>query len=463
MLFFEPAFFVFFAVYFALHLALPAAWRLWLVIVGGVIFYAWQRPTYLPIPLVLTGTAWAGAIWLDGARESLARRLRLAAVLALLFLPLAVVKYGAFVAGEILRLRADTAQALRWPLPLGISFITFTASAYVIDVFRRRYRLERSLPLLLGHVLFFPHLIAGPILRPTALVPQLRRPRPALSARFRTGVAIFTLGLVKKLIFADAIGLAVDQAYAGGAGQDAWRHLIAVYGFAAQIYCDFSGYSDMAVGLAAILHIRLPANFARPYRATSLVTFWRRWHITLSLWLRDYLYIPLGGSRGGRFGQFRNIVITMVLGGLWHGANWTFLAWGLLHGLALGGVHLATRMTMAGRLTPPPWLGRLATFQFVAFAWILFRARSLPQAREFITGLLGGDWSRPWPALQQNAYVVVLMLLFFGLHRFDRHAWMRLASQRVRPAVLFPVLALCWALIVALSPPGAAKFIYFDF
>ena len=464
MLFFEPAFFVFFAVYCALHMLLPPRWRLWLVIGGSTVFYARWRPAYIALPYILAFMAWASALWLDGAREDGPRRRRLALTLILIFLPLAVVKYAGFLVHDVLRLD-DVAKvpALRWPLPLGISFITFTLSAYVIDVSRRNYPIERSFPVLLGHTLFFPHLIAGPILRPSELMPQLRRPRPALGARFKAGVTIFTAGLVKKLVFADAIGQVVDLAYSGGAGRDAWRHLIAIYGFAVQIYCDFSGYSDMAVGLAAMLHIRLPANFRRPYAAASMVDFWRRWHVTLSHWLRDYLYIPLGGNRGGRLGQLRNILITMMLGGLWHGANWTFLAWGLLHGAALGINHVVRRPMARAGLTPPAWLARLLTFHFVVGAWIFFRARTMGEAGNIVGSVIHGDWSGPGQILHQQAYVLLLRVIFYAVHRYDRHVWMRLAARRVRPALLFPALGLCWILAIALSPPGTAKFIYFDF
>src|SRR6185437_9531767 len=205
-------------------------------------------------------------------------------------------------------------------LPLGISFVTFTLTAYVVDVYRGRFRVERNLVKMRGYVLFFPHLIAGPILRPHELLPQLGHLRRALGARFTLGVALFAIGLVKKVIFADTISVLVDHVYHESGVVSGWEYLLAVHGFSMQIYCDFSGYTDMAIGLAYILRIRLPTNFRRPYISSSIVEFWRRWHITLSFWLRDYLYIPLGGNRQGRSRQMLNLLITMVLGGLWHGA-----------------------------------------------------------------------------------------------------------------------------------------------
>jgi alginate O-acetyltransferase complex protein AlgI len=464
MLFSDPVFFAFFAVYFVLHLLLPVRWRLWLVIVGSTVFYGWWRPAYVELPYILTVTAWAGTLWLSTAKEESVRRLRFAATIVLVFLPLVIVKYAYFVANDVLGLKGvvDTDQ-LRWPLPLGISFITFTLSAYVIDVYRGQYQAERSLPLVLSYVLFFPHLIAGPILRPHELMPQLRHMRDALGARFLLGVAIFTLGLVKKLVFADSIAAAVDRVYAGHGGDSGWEYLLAAYGFSAQIYCDFSGYTDMAIGLAYLLRIRLPTNFLRPYAASSVIHFWRQWHITLSHWLRDYLYIPLGGNRGGRAPQFRNIVITMMLGGLWHGANWTFLIWGLLHGLALGATHMLRSPMRSFGIVLPGWIAVLLTFHFVTFAWIFFRASDTKTVQNFIGGLVHGSWRDPIFTLQQNAFVILLLVVFFALHRFDRHALLRICVRRANRLITIAAIAFFWMLTIAISQGSSAKFIYFDF
>jgi alginate O-acetyltransferase complex protein AlgI len=464
MLFSDPVFFLFFAIYFALHLLIPTQARLWLVILGSTVFYAWWRPIYVGLPYALSMIAWAGTLWVDNAEQTTARRLRLAATLATIFLPLIVVKYAYFLTNDVLGLRGvfDTGQ-LRWPLPLGISFITFTLSAYVIDVYRRRYPVERSLPLLFGYVLFFPHLIAGPILRPYELMPQLRHMRAALGARFMTGIAIFTLGLVKKLVFADSIAPIVDKVYSNQASGSGWEYIVAIYGFSVQIYCDFSGYTDMAIGLAYLLRIRLPTNFLRPYMALSIVDFWRRWHITLSHWLRDYLYIPLGGNRGGRTNQFCNILITMILGGLWHGANWTFLIWGFLHGVALGITHLIRRPVRALGISLPRWLALLLTFHFVTFAWIYFRAKDIATAHQIIGGLVHGSWRDSIGIFQQNAFVILLMLVFFALHRFDRHALLRLGVRRLNPVIIVAAIVFCWMLAISISQGSSAKFIYFDF
>lgn len=465
MLFSELSFLPFFAGYLLLHFLIPADKRNWLVIVGGTVFYAWWRVDYLWVPYLLTLTAFLGVRWMIEAAERPIQRRRLIVTLVILLAPLVVVKYSYFVAAGIVVPLLGPAVLpvepgrLAFALPLGISFITFTVVAYVVDVYRGRYKPEPRPGILLAYVLFFPHLVAGPILRPHELMPQLKQLRRALDARFLTGAAIFTLGLVKKLVFADQIAAVVEPVYASGAAPSGFAYLLAVYGFSAQIYCDFSGYTDMAIGLAYILRIRLPTNFLRPYGAISIVEFWRRWHVTLSHWLRDYLYIPLGGGRLGLPRQLTNLMITMVLGGLWHGANWTFVIWGFVHGAALSLNHLGRR---AG-LRLPRWLGLIVTFHIVTLAWVYFRAADLATAHRVLLGPFVADWSNAAADLQRNVFVLVLLIVLFGLHRYDRHALVRLGVRRVSKAVLIPLLFFLCLAAFAVAQGSSAKFIYFDF
>jgi D-alanyl-lipoteichoic acid acyltransferase DltB (MBOAT superfamily) len=301
MLFSSPTFFVFFALYFVLHLLVPRGYRNYLIIAGSTIFYAWWKVEYVWVPYLLMAIAYFGVQWIAGAREHTARKGRMLITVILLFLPLLFFKYTNFLYRDIVGLAIDVRdELLELPLPLGISFITFTLTALVVDTFSSKFPPTSSPRTVLAYVLFFPHLIAGPILRPIELIPQLEHPRGAFAFRTIPAVAIFTLGLVKKLVFADQVAEVVDGIYAKTALPSGTEALFAVYGFAVQIYCDFSGYTDMAIGLALLLGARLPNNFARPYCSTTIIEFWRRWHITLSFWLRDYLYIPLGGSRGSR-------------------------------------------------------------------------------------------------------------------------------------------------------------------
>jgi alginate O-acetyltransferase complex protein AlgI len=241
-----------------------------------------------------------------------------------------------------------------------------------------------------------------------------------------------------------------------------WDYLLGIYGFSAQIYCDFSGYTDMAIGLAYLLRIRLPTNFLRPYISGSVIEFWRRWHITLSFWLRDYLYISLGGNRRGQWARLRNLMVTMLLGGLWHGANWTFLLWGLLHGTALSLAHLARRFG-GERAVLPRWLGILVTFHFVTFAWIYFRAPDISAAHHVMAALVKSRWQDWREVLQHQAFAISLLVAFAILHRFDRHAYLRIGVRRVSPAILWPAIVMSWLIAIAVSQGSSAKFIYFDF
>jgi alginate O-acetyltransferase complex protein AlgI len=464
MLFSEPQFFLFFAAYLPLHFLVPPQYRSYLVIAGGTVFYSWWRIDYVWLPFALTGMAFAGTAWIESAAAQQDRSRRTAIVVALLLAPLITIKYTYFLANGLLpavgiELREEVTEKLRFGLPLGISFITFTVIAYVVDVFRRRFQQEKSLPTLLAYVLFFPHLIAGPILRPHELIPQLKQLRPALGARFLVGVSIFTLGLFKKLVIADQLATAVDPVFGSASGFSAFDYTLAIYGFSAQIYCDFSGYTDMAIGLAYILRIRLPTNFLRPYGARSIVEFWRRWHITLSHWLRDYLYIPLGGSRRGPSRRNVNLLVTMGLGGLWHGANWTFLVWGLLHGAALVMLHGLARF----RISVPRWVAILATFHFVTFAWIFFRAPDFPSAIRVAAGPFVAGWETLPADAAINAFPLALLAAFFATHRFDRHAWIRLGVRKLSWALVVPVLIFCWVVALTVSQGSSAKFIYFDF
>jgi|SRR5579871_5540229 len=467
MVFSDPVFFAFFAVYFALHLLVPAAYRIYLIIAGSSVFYAWWRVDYLWVPYLLTIVALIGVPWISGTVSPPIRRRRLAIVIAALFAPLVLIKYSYFMVHSLIAPLTGGSgfandAALRLPLPLGLSFVTFTLTAYVVDVYRGQYPPEQRAPFVFGYVLFFPHLIAGPILRPRELMPQLRRMSRPLKARFTLALAIFTLGLVKKLVFADQIAGVVDQVWAHEDRRTAWESLLAIYGFSMQIYCDFSGYTDMAIAVALALRIRLPENFVRPYAAPSVIEFWRRWHITLSYWLRDYLYIPLGGKGNSLQMRSRNLMITMVLGGLWHGANWTFVVWGALHGAALSIVHWIRPVLARHTMQPPRWLGIFLTFNFVTWGWIYFRAPSVASAHRLIRDL----FPVPWPTgsqLGQFAFPLLLLGSFALLHRFDSHAHVRFALRRVRPALYWPAIGLCWLLAITLSQGSSAKFIYFDF
>ena len=304
---------------------------------------------------------------------------------------------------------------------------------------------------------FFPHLVAGPIVRAKEFLPQLLKPRDPTRVAVGSGIALIALGLVKKVVVADYLArevvdpvFGVPQAYA------APDVALAAYAYAAQIYCDFSGYTDMAIGLALLMGFVFPQNFRSPYRATGFRDFWRRWHMTLSRFLRDYLYIPLGGNRGGRLKTYRNLMATMVLGGLWHGAAWTFVLWGAFHGGGLVGEH-----AWRGRIKTPVWLRWLVTFHLVVFGWILFRSQDLDLFADFMSALVNPGEATLWsvPVLLAIVATIGLQLLPEGWPARVQ-AWF----ERLNPVALGGGLAVLVIFAGAtMSSQGVAPFIYFQF
>lgn len=468
MLFSSPPFVLFFAVYFALHLTLPARWRLGLIIVGSTVFYGYWNVYYVWVPHALMLVAYAGTLWMEKARDTPRHRRRLALVIFVLLIPLAGVKYTNFVYNDVLGpLLGVHGRLSNLALPLGISFVTFTMIAYVVDVYRGHYQVERNVSRLAGLILFFPHLIAGPILRPKDLLPQLSHTKSAwrkLGPRIVFGLAIFSLGLLKKLVLADPISESVDVVFNTNAAHSSAAYLLAIYGFAVQIYCDFSGYTDMAIGVAMMIGVHLPNNFLNPYTATSIADFWRRWHISLSKWLRDYLYIPLGGNRGGRMRQTFNVLTTMTLGGLWHGANWTFIIWGIFHGLGIASVHALRNSVAANFMAAvPKWIKVLITFHFVLVGWVLFRAPDMATAWRVLKGPFVAPSNDLVDFAARNAFPLALLVIFFLTHRWDNHRTVRRLASKTPMAVFWPVVVLVWILAITVSAGSSAKFIYFDF
>lgn len=341
-------------------------------------------------------------------------------------------------------------------LPVGISFYTFQTLSYTIDVYRGVMKPTRSLLDFALFVAFFPQLVAGPIVRARELLPQLATSPHWSSRRFYGGFQQLLRGLVKKVLLADHLAEAVDVVFAGPelySGVTVW---IAVLAYAGQIYYDFSGYSDIAIGVAKMLGYRFPVNFRHPYGATALAEFWHRWHITLSRWLRDYLYISLGGNRAGTAATYRNLLVTMTLGGLWHGAAWTFVLWGLWHGVALAVERAATERL---RRRVPDAARWLLTMLVVLAGWVLFRSSGLSTAGEIFSRMIslaeGIVWYPPLPL----AGLILLVL--------DHLAWrtpLRRAMRLPWDAWYSPVATavMLWALVLY-APRGFRPFVYFQF
>ena len=454
MLFHTHKFLVFFAVFLVFIRFFRGEPRVYFVTIASYIFYGWWYPPYVLILLGLTVFAHIGGR-VCGSRDASFPTLFLLVLLGLT--PLVIFKYTGFILDNVEALiGARLWEAPSWQLPLGISFITFTVLAYLIDIYSGRLTPEPRPIRTALFISFFPQLIAGPILRGHQLLPQLSRVnvRPSM---LKLALLLFAIGAAKKVLFADQIGSFVDAVYASGESLGFAASLLAVYGFTVQIYCDFSGYTDMALALGYFLNIRLPENFRRPYGAASVRDFWRCWHMTLSSWLRDYLYIPLGGSRKGLGRMVAAAFVTMFLGGLWHGAAWTFVLWALGHGAMVVAEHMLD-LAWPDRRRLPRWVRTLVTFHVVAALWVLFRAHGVDEAMRIFAGLFFGmgDAAVPvWPWL--------LIGLFLAVHPFDTLARVRLAAMRIRASVIIPLSVMVLIVCAALSVENPEAFIYFDF
>ena len=371
-------------------------------------------------------------------------------------------------------------------LPVGISFFTFQGISYVVDVYRREIPPADSALDIFLYISFFPQLVAGPIVRAADFLPQLwQKPRLERSM-ISLGIVLILTGLFKKMVIANYLASElVDTVFFDPSAYGGIDLSIALYGYAIQIYCDFSGYSDIAIGVAALLGYRFKWNFNQPYRAASLREFWHRWHISLSQWLRDYLYKPLGGSQNGSFKTYRNLLLTMFLGGIWHGAAWTFVVWGLVHGSALAierlisGIRGAPAPALAivgyghgptGQLLSVGAAGQnifnrmvctLITFHVVCLAWIFFRAENFSFALDYLAGLL--DWSEP--ALFASPFLVAMIALSLCAH-FVPETLVEQTAKKLEwlgTVGLGLLLGFGVLLIEAIAPEGVAPFIYFQF
>jgi D-alanyl-lipoteichoic acid acyltransferase DltB (MBOAT superfamily) len=347
-------------------------------------------------------------------------------------------------------------------LPIGISFYTFQSISYLLDVYRKEIPPAENFSDYTFYMTFFPHLVAGPIVRAKDFLPQIKHPQIINGALYKESIMRISIGLIKKLFLADYLAKYIDLVHSTPDGFSGGEHLISMYAYSFQIYFDFSGYSDIAIGIALILGYRLKENFDNPYGAQNITTFWRKWHISLSLWLRDYIYIPMGGNRLGWGRTQLNVLSGMLISGLWHGANWTFVVWGLLHGLGVVVQNTAKRLGMPAW---PRWSAQMLTFVFVSLAWVFFRADSVPHALHMLQGLWhspAGFWlpeQLPWWGLLGIAALV------WGLS--PRALWWQRQSvawlARLGPWLGGVLLALMLCVVLYGAPEGVPDFIYFRF
>jgi alginate O-acetyltransferase complex protein AlgI len=459
-----------FAVFFMLVLVAswllmprPVRWKPFMLLASYVFYGAWDW-RFVGLLIAVTVVSQTGAVVIARVPTQRQRQRALIATLGFDLGLLAWFKYYGFFATSLANLLGTLGLGAPLPLlevilPVGISFFTFQAISYVVDVYRGNLPPAKPIDTAV-YLAFFPQLVAGPIVRATEFIPQLRRPRDPRHVEGARGFMLIARGLFKKVVVANLLATSlVDPVFSAPASASALEIIVAVYGYAVQIYADFSGYTDMAIGCALLLGFRFPDNFNRPYTALSLQDFWRRWHMTLSRWLRDYLYIPLGGNAGNERRTERNLLITMMLGGLWHGAAWTFVVWGAIHGLGLA----FERRRFSGRpiWSARPGVARLITFHIVCLGWVFFRADSFSAA-----GVLLGRMVTAWgPAPLVTPVVVLVIAAALAAQFVPQGLGERLQTtfSQYSPLAQGATLALVLLVTDALGPQGVAPFIYFQF
>lgn len=494
MLFNSLEFLIFFPVVVLVYFVLPQRWR-WLWLLGAsYYFYMSWNPQYALLIAASTVATWLSALVMErlggaGKKRDWALWSCIVFNLAILFF----FKYYAFAAGNIEALGRLVGLELHVPafdvlLPVGISFYTFQALGYVIDVYRGELAAERNLLRYALFISFFPQLVAGPIERSKNLMHQIHEPHYFDPKRARDGLLLMGWGFFEKLVLADRIALLVTEVYDHYAAHTGVEIVLATVLFAFQIYCDFAGYSDIAIGAARVMGFTLMKNFKHPYSAVTVSEFWRRWHISLTTWFRDYVYIPLGGSRCSKWKHYRNILITFSVSGLWHGARWSYVVWGALNGLyqVIGSLTAPFRTRAEARLKLDPdgplrrWGKRLATFVLVDFAWLFFRANSFLSG----VGMLRQTAANPGLAALKNPLAMITVenlgmgrkdfaVMLLGLvilaavdtlrQRVDLKAALDRRNIAVRYAVYYVMIFT--VLIFGIYGPeyNAASFIYFQF
>ena len=446
----------------------PLAWRLFLL-GASLVFYGAFEPIYCVLLGFSIVANQAFAVAIHRRDDERARKAILAAAVVVNLGVLGYYKYTDFfiesVSGFLDGIGIETGWVpLEIVLPVAISFFTFQALSYVIDVFRDDAEPSSLLDFAV-YLSFFPHLVAGPIVRARELLPQLQEPADPRKVNAALAFRLIMVGLFKKVVISSFVSAAiVDDVFAVPESYRSFEILVAIYAYAIQIYADFSGYTDIAIGCALLLGLRFPQNFDAPYTALSMQSFWRRWHMTLSFWLRDYLYIPLGGNKGGENRRDLNLFLTMLIGGFWHGAAWTFIVWGSIHGVALAGERrILARREAAGKV-PGRWspvIRWAVTFHIVCLGWVFFRAESFGNAFTILWRLIAapGIGSAVTPMV---LFVVAAMIAA----QFVPADWVNRAQaafSRSVPILQAVALALGFLIIDALGPEGVPPFIYFQF
>lgn len=464
--------FIFLPIFLSAYYLTPISKRSWTILVGSYLFYAWWRIDFLALFIGVTlWSYWVGLKVESALQQDRSAKLWVSIGVAVNLAVLGYFKYvnfGVDVVNQVMQeLGTDPWLITHVILPIGISFYIFQAISYIIDVYRRDTAATHNLIDFAAFIALFPQLIAGPVLRYKDVADQFKYRSHSVD-KFGEGAQRFMLGFIKKVVIADSIAPLVNSGFALQDPSPLDAHL-ATLAYTAQLYFDFSGYADMAIGLGLMMGFRFVENFKHPYISQSITEFWRRWHISLSSWLRDYLYIPLGGNRGSTAKTYRNLIITMLLGGLWHGANWTFLIWGAWHGCLLACEKALSLDTSGNRFSAARWL---LTLILVMLGWIVFRAESLTSAIDLYKAsfFIGSDI--PYQLSQAYASQVSqsqlwilagawLLIIYRGFHQRALDKGQRLIYQpKLYAAVLIPLFFLA---ILKLSAQSYSAFLYFQF
>ncbi len=439
-----------------------------ILLAASYFFYGWWNPTFILLIFISSLWGWYLGLLISRTNNERKKALYLAISLALSLGMLAYYKYAEFLAQNfVLLLGLDWDYHMGITLPVGISFFTFQTMSYGIDLKRGRIPVCTSLKKFMLFVAFFPQLVAGPIVRATEFLPQLSENIKITRANLIIGTQIFLGGAIQKVLFADNLSVFVDPIFQQPEIFSASTLWLAVIAYSMQIFCDFSGYSLMAIGIARTLGFKLPENFRMPYVSKSITEFWRRWHITLSFWLRDYVYISLGGNRDGEVRTYFYLLLTMLLGGLWHGASWNFVLWGALHGVALA-IHKfwAKKTQLWEGSIKSFWAYKLfawmLTFLFVVLAWIPFRSPNYYTTKVYLSNLFGNTNGIDWI----NPHIVIILSLIAVWHFFytiKSPYLVRFPDTNIRHVYVHTTLSFAFLMILMFAPINSSPFIYFQF
>ena len=439
-----------------------------ILLLASYVFYGWWNWKCAFLMLALTYIAY----WSAAKADKTNNKIYLCIGIVFPLVILGIFKYFNFFVDSFSYVFGITkTRSLNIILPVGISFYTFQSMSYTIDVYRKQVRCEKNFIKLALYIAFFPQLVAGPIVKSKEFIHQLYEDRNISWSNLKTGIQIFVFGLFKKIVIADNISVCVDAVFNSPQNFHALSIIMAVIGYSIQIYCDFSGYSDMAIGSAKILGYDLMCNFNMPYVAKNISAFWKRWHISLSTWLQEYLYISLGGNRKGEVRTYINLFLTMLIGGLWHGASWTFVLWGALHGVALCIHKIWMKLTRHDKNYKGTIVGNICsiavTYLFVSFCWIFFRAENFEIAKNIISGIV--KWQNGIVYISSWTILGIICVVVSTLFAYIRSLLKKTEIQGFYPTVnlesvygmviLFVAIGVC----LMLAYTGSSPFIYFQF